>query len=116
MNSKNDAIYLQHIIDSIRDIESSVGNLSREEFKESKDIRDACIRRIEIIGEAAKNLSQEIRDRNPLVEWKKIVGARDLMIHSYFRVDFEVVWDIINKDLTVLKKQIINIKKSLEKP
>jgi len=114
MNLK-DAVYLQHILDSIKDIETSVGNLSKDRFQESKDIRDACIRRIEIIGEAVKNLSQEIRDRNPIVEWKKIVGARDLMIHSYFRVDFEVVWDIITKNLLVLKKQVIEIKKSLEK-
>lgn len=113
MNLK-DAVYLQHILDSIQDIENSVGKLSKERFQESKDIRDACIRRIEIIGEAAKNLSQEIRDKHPLVEWKKIVGARDLMIHSYFRVDLEVVWDIINKDLPVLKKQIAGIKKNLK--
>ena len=109
-----DSVYLQHILDSIADIEISVESLSREKFQDSKDIRDACIRRIEVIGEATKNLSQEIRDRNPLVEWKKIVGARDLMIHSYFRVDFEVVWDIINKDLPVLKKQIQEIKNNLK--
>src|SRR3989344_4926821 len=102
--SEKDAVYLQHILDSIRDIENSAGNLSKEEFQKSKDIRDACIRRLEIIGEAAKNLSQEIRDKSPLVEWKKIIGARDLVIHSYFRVDLDVVWGIINKDLPVLKK------------
>jgi uncharacterized protein with HEPN domain len=111
----DDIVYLQHILDSIKDIKSSVGNLSKEEFQESKDIRDACIRRLEVIGEAAKNLSQEIRDKYPLVEWKKIVGAMDLMIHSYFRVDLDVVWDILNKDLPVLKKQIVEIKKGLDK-
>ena len=108
-----DSVCLQHILDSIADIEISVESLSREKFQDSKDIRDACIRRIEVIGEATKNLSQEIRDRSPLVEWKKIVGARDLMIHSYFGVDFEVVWNIINNDLPALKKQIQEIKKSL---
>lgn len=111
--TNHDEVYLQHILDSIRDIEASVTNLSREKFQDSKDIRDACIRRLEIIGEAAKNLSQEIRDKYPSVEWKKIVGARDLMIHSYFRVDFDVVWDIISKDLSVLKKQITEIKTRL---
>ena len=110
--SHNDAVYLQHILDSIKDIESSIRNLSKEEFQESKDIRDACIRRLEIIGEAAKNLSQEIRDKYASVEWKKIIGTRDLMIHSYFRVDLDVVWNIIGKDLPVLKKQLLKIKKS----
>lgn len=109
-----DLAYIQHILESIKDIETSVKNLSKEKFQESKDIRDACIRRLEIIGEAAKNLSQETRDKYPLVEWKKIVGARDLMIHSYFRVDLDVVWDILKKDLPILKKQIIEIKNSIK--
>lgn len=111
---EGDLAYVQHILESIKDIETSVKNLPKEKFQESKDIRDACIRRLEIIGEAAKNLSQEIRDKYPLVEWKKIVGARDLMIHSYFKVDLDVVWGIINKDLPILKKQIVDIKNNLK--
>jgi len=113
--SHNDVVYLQHILDSIKDIENSVGSLSKEKFQESKDIRDACIRRLEIIGEAVKSVSQVTRDKYPLVEWKKIAGARDRMIHSYFNVDLDVVWDIITKDLPILKKQINDIKDSLKK-
>lgn len=113
MNFK-DAVYLQNIIDSIRDIETSVDGLSKERFQESKDIRDACIRRLEIIGEAVKLVSQEIRGKYPSVEWKKIVGARDRMIHAYFNLDLNVIWDIITIDLPVLKKQITEIKNNLK--
>lgn len=112
--SYNDIAYLQHILDSISDIENSVKNLSKEEFQGSKDIRDACIRRLEIIGEAVKNISEETKIKYPEIEWRKIAGTRDLVIHSYFNVNLDVVWDIIKKDLSVLKKQIQKIKIELE--
>jgi len=105
--------YLKHIIDAINDTEESVKNLSKTDFKNSKDIKDAAVRRIEIIGEAAKNISDELKKIYPEIEWKKIMGARDVMIHAYFNVDLDVVWDIIKKDLPILKKQILKIKDDL---
>ena len=110
----NDVTYIKHILDAINDIESSIKGLSKEKFQKSKDIRDACVRRLEIIGEAVKNISQETKAKYPLIEWKKIAGTRDMIIHSYFNVDLDVIWGIIKKDIFVLEKQMLKIKRELE--
>ena len=83
------------------------------EFVENKDLRDAAIRRIEMIGEAAKNISLATKKKYPKVEWKKIIGTRDRLIHAYFSVNLDIMWDIIKKDIPNLKKQIIKIKEDL---
>jgi uncharacterized protein with HEPN domain len=101
--------YLKHVLDAIADIERSTKKLSKEEFKGHKDIRDATVRRIEIIGEAVKNISSDLRQKHPEIEWAKIAGTRDIMIHAYFNVDLDIVWNIIKKDLPKLKKQISRI-------
>jgi uncharacterized protein with HEPN domain len=101
-----DIPYIKHILDAINDIEFSIKNISKEEFKKSKDTKDATIRRIEIIGEAIKNISKRIRNKYSDIEWKKIAGTRDIMIHAYFNVDLDIIWNIIKKDLPDLKKKI----------
>ena len=111
MNGK-DIPYFKHIMDAIRDIENSTKNLSREDFENNKDVKDAVIRRIEIIGEAVKNISKETRNKYHEIEWKKIVGTRDIIIHAYFNVDLDIAWDIVKKDLPKLKKEIGRILKN----
>ncbi len=106
--------YLKHILDSINDIEDSIKGFSLEEFKRNKDVKDACIRRIEIIGEAAKNISKEFKEKYPKIEWAKIAGTRDVMIHAYFNVDLDIVWEIIDNDIPKLKKEISKILKDLK--
>lgn len=108
--TEKDMPFLNHILDAIRAIEESAAKISREEFENLNDIRDACIRRLEIIGEAVKNISEEMKKKYPKVEWKRIAGARDRIIHSYFNVDLDVVWKIVKEDLPILKKQILEIK------
>lgn len=105
--------YLKHILDAIADTESSLKGLSKKKFKENKDVKDATVRRIEIIGEAVKNISKELKDKHPEVEWKKIAGSRDKMIHAYFSVDLDVVWNITKKYMPKLRKQIQQILGSL---
>ncbi len=113
MNHHVNIPYLKHILEAIADIQSSIKRLSKNEFKGNKDVKDAAIRRIEIIGEAAKNISNELKAKHPEVEWKKIAGSRDIMIHAYFDVDLDIVWGIASKDLPKLKKQIQQILESL---
>jgi len=75
MSKKEDLVFIAHILDSINDIESSIKNLSKKKFIESKDLKDATIRRIEIIGEAVKNISENTKKEYPKIEWKRIVGT-----------------------------------------
>src|SRR3989344_7933351 len=109
MTQHEDLPYVKHIRDAIEDIEASVRGLSKGDFKKTKDAKDAAVRRIEIIGEAVKNISKELKQAHSEVEWSKIAGARDIMIHAYFKVDWDIVWDIVKRDIPDLKKKIQNI-------
>ena len=115
MNSKDDLVFVEHILDSIRAIENFSRNLSKEELTSNRLKQSAIVREIEVIGEAVKNISKNLKERYSEVKWKDIAGTRDKMIHHYFGVDLNIVWDIINKDLKVLKKQIIEIKKQIKR-
>ena len=113
MTNHKDLPYLQHIMDAIENIENSIGNISREQFISSKDLIDANIRRIEIIGEAVKNLSKALKDKNKEIEWNKIAGTRDIVIHKYFNVDLGVVWNILKKDIPSFKEDLQKIMKKM---
>ncbi|MEK6823772.1 MAG: DUF86 domain-containing protein [Nanoarchaeota archaeon] len=102
---------MDHILDAINDIEESVKNLSKEQFVKNKDIKDSNIRRLEIIGEATKNLSKEFTKRYINTPWKDIAGMRDKIIHHYFGINLEEIWKVIKEDIPKLKKEITEILK-----
>lgn len=102
-------IFLKHILESIGEIERNVKNISEDEFYNLTTIQDAVVRRLEIIGEAAKNLPLSFRNKYPKIPWKKIAGMRDILIHEYFGVDIELVWKIVKKNIPTLKKQILDL-------
>jgi uncharacterized protein with HEPN domain len=108
MSNKNHT-YLKHIIDCICDIELFVENYSIDNFISDKKTFNSCIRMFEVIGEASKKVSSDIKEQYPEVEWKKIAGLRDKLIHDYEGVDLEAVWLIIKNNIPVLKTQIQNI-------
>lgn len=107
---KSDKIYLSHIKDAIRDIETFTAKLTKKEFRASKLIQSAVIRQIEIIGEATKNLSPTLKSKYKNIPWKDIAGMRDMLIHEYFGVDLEAVWRTVTEDIPSLKKQLAKIK------
>ncbi len=113
MTFHKDIPYLEHILDAIKDMEDSTESLSKSDFIKNKDVRDANVRRLEIIGEAVKNISEEIKRKYPNIEWKKIAATRDKIIHHYFGIDFGMIWNIIIKDIPLLKEKIQNIKEKL---
>ena len=106
---RNVNLYANDILESILQIEEYVKNASRKIFMENKQIQDATLRRLEIIGEAVKNIPQEIRKKYPRTPWKEIAGMRDVVTHIYFGVNIERVWNVVKNDLPKLKEEIKKI-------
>jgi len=106
--------YLKHILDAISDIEQFVSGLSQEDFFRSREKQYAVLRALEIIGEATKNLSTELKSNYSEINWKKIAGMRDKLIHAYFAVDLPLVWETLRIDIPNLKKQARKILKNCQ--
>lgn len=107
-------MFLEHILESIEHIKNYVAGQTYTRFKESVQLQDCLIRRLEIIGEAIKNLPDDLRNNHPQVPWKNIAGMRDMLIHEYFGVDLELTWKVVTKEIPKLKKQILAIHKQLD--
>lgn len=111
---KGDLVFIEHILDSIRAIEDFSKNITPEELISNRMKRSAIVREIEIIGEAVKNISESTKNNYKEVKWKDIASARDKMIHHYFGIDLNIIWEIIKKDLPLLKEQIEKIRKEIQ--
>ncbi|MEI7890745.1 MAG: DUF86 domain-containing protein [bacterium] len=110
---KDPKIFLTHILKSIERIEDDTAGLSEAQFSRALTVQDAVVRRLEIIGEAVRNIADDFRKKHTKIPWKKMAGLRDVLIHEYFGVDMELVWKIINNDIPKLKKQILKIVEKL---
>lgn len=106
---RNIKLYLQDIWESTLAIEEYAQNLAEEEFYSNRQVQDAIIRRLEIIGEAVKNIDDDFRNKYPQIPWKKIAGMRDIIAYEYFGVKLERVWDVVRKDLPHIKQQMLLI-------
>jgi len=105
----SDELRVRHVIDAIKEIESYLHNVSKEEFLANSEKRFATIKQIEIIGEACTRISPAIKENYPEVEWKNIIGFRKISIHEYFGVNFQIVWQIAQNDIPVLTQQFSKI-------
>ena len=100
-----DEVYLRHILDSIGRIEDYV-SLGREGFFANPMAQDAVLRQLEVIGEAVKKLTTSTREQRPEIPWREIAGMRDVLIHQYFSVDLEQVWEATQQDLRPLRQAV----------
>ena len=106
---RSQLLYLNDISEAAGNIRSYVGDFTFEEFKKDRMRVDAVVRNFEIIGESVKNLSDELKTQFPVTDWKAVAGFRDTLIHGYFGVDLEILWDIIAHKIPVLQKEIVVI-------
>jgi uncharacterized protein with HEPN domain len=102
-------MYLRDIIEAMDDIESFVEGMSFEEFKDDKRTFQACVRSIEIMGEAVKNLPEDLKDEHDDVPWRVVAGMRDKVIHAYFGVSHEIIWTTIRTDFPDFRLSIEGI-------
>jgi uncharacterized protein with HEPN domain len=98
--------YLRHILAEANYLLEHSRNISQAEYVQSETLRRAFVRSLEIIGEAAKNVPDTLRRRHPAVDWRAMAGLRDRLIHGYFGVDQDLVWDVIVNKIPDLKRQI----------
>ena len=106
MSRREAELYLEDIKSSIEKIEEYIDGIDFENFSKDAKTIDAVVRNLEIIGEAANNLPEEIKSQNPEIPWKEAVGMRNKVAHEYFGVDDEILWKTITEDLPNFKEQI----------
>ncbi len=113
--------FIEDILECIDAIQSYVKNITKKEFFLGDDLlltmtrKDAVIHRLEIMGEAAKRISKGFQNKYAFVNWKEMIGMRNKLVHDYFEIDLNIAWEVATEHLPILKKQLLQIKKDLEK-
>ena len=102
---KDDTVYLHHILDCIQAIEQYTRD-GKDSFMSSRLIQDAVIRNLEVMGEATKRVSSELKTKNPHIPWREMAGMRDVLIHDYLGVDLTIVWNVVHRELPSVKNMI----------
>ena len=110
MKGRSDKI---HSLTSLSAVSASrdtyIDGVRKKDFEADHQLQDALVRKLEVIGEAAKGLSEKLRIHNAQIPWQKLMGMRDRIVHQYFRVDLDIVWTTVKKDIPVLERNITPI-------
>ncbi len=104
-----DKIRVQHILEAIAEVEKYLTDVSYEEWLASSEKRFATIKQVEIIGEACNHISPALKHSHPEIEWRSINGFRNISVHEYFGVSFQIVWEIAQNDLPLLKQAFTSV-------
>jgi uncharacterized protein with HEPN domain len=104
--ARDHLLYLEDILKSARKIRRYVEDMTLESFRTDDLVIDAVVRNLEIIGEAAKHVPDDIKQRHPEVAWRGMAGLRDVLTHHYFGIHLETVWDIVDQEIPVLDRQV----------
>lgn len=107
--SRSSLEYLRHILDEVIYLEGRAERLSQDEFMQDETLKRAFVRSLEIIGEATKNISMDIRQKYGQVDWRAMAGMRDRLIHRYFGIDYDLVWDVVINKMPILHQEIQQI-------
>lgn len=103
MKKRDYRLFLHDILDSIHDTQEFVQGMDYESFLKDRKTQNAVVRALEIIGEAAKNVPQTVRDRHPAIPWSDMARMRDKMAHGYWGIDYEIVWRVVQEELPVVE-------------
>ena len=106
---KDDRVYLRHILDAIHRIQEYLTRVSYDQFSQNYLLQDGVVRQLEIIGEAARNLSPSFESAHPELPWTKMIGIWNRLIHAYFEINVRIVWDTVQDDLPPLEAQVAHI-------
>jgi uncharacterized protein with HEPN domain len=109
----SDKIRLIHARDAVLKIQDYIGKKNKSSFKKNEMLQDACIRQLQVIGEACNTVSKATQKSHPEIEWAQISGLRNIVVHEYFGVDAEIIWNIIKSDLPAFLKNVVQIIESL---
>ncbi len=103
---KDDTLYLIHIAECIARVESYTQGMTKEAFLAAEMVQDAVIRNLQTMAESTQRLSVRAKESRPEIDWRKIAGFRNILVHDYLGVDLEKVWEIVRNDLPILKDAI----------
>jgi uncharacterized protein with HEPN domain len=109
---KDDSVYLGHMLDAAKKVASRIQGKSRQEYDASEDLQMILAYLIQTIGEAASRVSVELRDQNPEIPWKQIVGMRNRIVHDYMNIDADIVWEVATRNIPLLIVQLESISMS----
>ncbi len=107
-------LFIKDILEAIEDIEAFIGKMSFDRFHADKKTRSAVVWKLEVIGEASKNVPASIRSKYKELPWKDMAGMRDKISHFYFGIDYQIVWEVIRKKLPIVKPAIKKILRDLK--
>ena len=114
MSARGDAAWVDDIKEAVKRIERYTKRVGYQSFLKNKKTQDAVVRNLEIIGEAAKNISADFKQIHNDVDWKRIAGMRDKLVHHYFGVNWEIVWDVVKNKVPQLKSELDKLPKPSE--